>query len=128
MTNAIERSFSRRTALKVMGGAGLAVSSFVMAAPAIVRAQNTSLPKPDFARNMRMIGFTDMAGRPDGVQVMVNKSHAYVGHIFSNGLSVIDVSDPRSPRPVNFIAAPTDTWTPHLQTYGDLLLVINARN
>ncbi len=75
-----------------------------------------------------MIGHTDMAGRPDGVQVMVTRGHAFVGHIFSNGFSVVDVTDPRAPRPVNYIPAPPDTWTPHLQTAGDLLLVINARN
>ena len=128
MTAIFERSFSRRTLLKAMGSAALTVSATGMVAPAIARAAKGELPKPDFARNVRMIGYTDMAGRPDGVQVMVNKSHAFVGHIFSNGFSVIDVSDPRSPRPVNFVAAPPDTWTPHLQTYEDLLLVINARN
>ena len=39
------------------------------------------LPKPDFVRNMKLIGFTDQGGRPDGVQVMVNKGHAFVGHM-----------------------------------------------
>ena len=127
MTQTNHDRISRRTALKAMGGIS-AISAAALAAPAIVRAASAALPKPDFARNMHMIGHTDMSGRPDGVQVMINKSHAFVGHIFSNGFSVIDVTDPRSPRPVNFIAAPPDTWTPHLQTFGDLLLVIHARN
>ena len=111
MTQTNHDRISRRTALKAMGGIS-AISAAALAAPAIVRAASAALPKPDFARNMHMIGHTDMSGRPDGVQVMINKSHAFVGHIFSNGFSVIDVTDPRSPRPVNFIAAPPDTWTP----------------
>ncbi len=114
--------------MKALGAAALTVSATGLAAPAIVRASTSSLPVPDYARNMRLIGHSDMAGRPDGVQVMVTRGHAFVGHIFSNGFSVVDVRDPRAPRPVAYVPAPPDTWTPHLQTAGDLLLVINARN
>ncbi len=85
-----------------------------------------NLPKPDYARNMTLIGHTDQGGRPDGVQVMVNKGHAFVGHMFSKGFSVIDVRNPRDPRPVKYVPAPPNTWTIHLQTHGDLLLVIHA--
>ena len=41
------------------------------------------LPKPDFVRNMKLIGYSDQGGREDGVQIMVNKGHAFVGHMFS---------------------------------------------
>lgn len=86
------------------------------------------LPKPDFVRNMKLIGHSDQGGRPDGVQVMVNKGHAFVGHMFSNGFSVIDVRDPAGPKPVNYTPAPPNTWNLHLQTHDDLLLVVNAKN
>ncbi len=86
------------------------------------------LPKPDFAKKMKLIGFSDQGGRPDGVQVMVNKGYAFVGHMFSKGFSVIDVRDPRNPMPVKYVPAPPNTWAIHLQTHGELLLVINARD
>ena len=54
----------------------------------------TDLPKPDFARNMRIVGHSDQGGRPDGVQVMVHRGHAYIGHMFSKGYSIVDVRDP----------------------------------
>jgi hypothetical protein len=88
----------------------------------------TDLPKPDFARNMRIIGYSDQGGRPDGVQIMVERGFAYVGHMFSKGFSVVDVRDPRDPKPANYIAAPAGTWNIHLQVHGDLLLVINAKD
>jgi hypothetical protein len=88
----------------------------------------SELPKPDSARNMRIIGYCDQGGRPDGVQVMVQRGFAYVGHMFSKGFSVIDVRDARSPRPVNYLAAPPGTWNIHLQTHDDLLLVIHAKD
>ena len=88
----------------------------------------SDLPKPDHARNMRVVGHSDQDGRPDGVQIMVHRGYAYVGHMFSKGFSVIDVRDAKNPRAVNFIAAPPNTWTIHLQTHDDLLLVINAKD
>lgn len=86
------------------------------------------LPKPDFARNMRVVGYSDQGGRPDGVQVMVHRGYAYVGHMFSKGFSVIDVRDPKNPRPALYVAAPPNTWNIHLQIHDDLLLVINAKD
>ena len=86
------------------------------------------LPKPDHARNMRLLGYSDQGGRPDGVQIMVARGHAYIGHMFSKGFSIIDVRDPRRPRPVNYIPAPPGTWNIHLQTHDDLLLVVNAKD
>ena len=84
------------------------------------------LPKPDYCKNMTLIGHSDQGGRFDGVQLMVNKGYAIVGHMFSDGFSVIDVRDPRNPKPVNYVPAPENTWNIHLQAHGDLLLVINA--
>src|SRR5215470_12009730 len=88
----------------------------------------TDLPTPDFAHNMRLIGYSDQGGRPDGVQIMVERGFAYVGHMFSKGFSVVDVRDPRAPKPANYIAAPPGTWNIHLQVHDDLLLVINAKD
>jgi hypothetical protein len=88
----------------------------------------TELPKPDYARNMRVVGHTDQGGRPDGVQVMVHRGFAFVGHMFSKGFSIIDVRDPTNPRAVNYIAAPANTWNIHLQAHEDLLLVIHAKD
>jgi hypothetical protein len=47
----------------------------------------SDLPSPTRARNMRLIGHSDQGSRPDGVQIMVEKRYAYVGHFFSKGLS-----------------------------------------
>ena len=86
------------------------------------------LPKPDYAYNLKIIGHSNQGGRPDGVQLMINKGYAITGHMFSNGFSVIDVRDPRTPKPVKYIPAPPNTWNIHLQAHEDLLLVINAKN
>lgn len=88
----------------------------------------SDLPTPDYAYNLKLLGYSDQGGRPDGVQLMVNKGHAIIGHMFSDGFSVVDVRDPRNPKPVHYEPAASNTWNIHLQSHEDLLLVINARN
>src|SRR5919108_6604839 len=88
----------------------------------------SSLPAPDHARNMRVVAHSDQGGRPDGVQIMVHRGFAYIGHMFSKGFSIIDVRDAKNPRPVDYLAAPPGTWNIHLQAHDDLLLVINAKD
>jgi len=80
------------------------------------------------AHRIRPLGHTDQGGRPDGVQVMVDNGHAYVGHMFSDGITVIDVADPRTPKPVQFVACPPNTRASHIQVHGGLLLAVNAAN
>ncbi len=84
------------------------------------------LPKPDYAHAMRLVGHSDQGGRGDGLQVMVHRGFAYVAHPWSGGFTVIDVRDPKNPGATTFVPAPPSTWTIHLQTHDDLLLVVHA--
>ena len=80
------------------------------------------------SRNVEFISHSDQGGRGDGVQVMVHRGYAYVGHMVSQGFSVLDVRGPRNPKMVSYIHAPTHTWNIHLQAHDDLLMVVNARH
>ncbi len=79
-------------------------------------------------KNVGYLGHSDQGGRADGTQVMVHKGHAYVGHMFSDGITAIDVRDPRAPKAVAFIANPPNTRSHHIQTHNDLLLAVNGAN
>ena len=81
-----------------------------------------------FCTGHAALGHSDQGDRSDGVQLMVHRGYAYVGHMFSKGFTVIDVRDARSPRAVAYVPAPSDTWNIHLQTHDDLLLVIHAKD
>ena len=78
------------------------------------------------SRNISFVSHSDQAGRSDGVQIMVHRGYAYVGHTFSNGITIVDVRDPKHPRVVDFIACPPNTRAIHLQTHEDLLLAVNC--
>ncbi len=77
-----------------------------------------------FSQNLDFVGYTDQGGMPGGTQIMVNKGHAFIGK--NEGVSVIDVRDPRDPRQVNFLDGDKGSWHIHLQTHDDLLMVIDS--
>ena len=79
-------------------------------------------------KNIRFVGHSDQGGRPDGTQVMLHKGHAFIGHMFSDGFSVIDVRDPRAPKPVAFIANPPNTRSHHIQVHDGILLAVQGAN
>jgi len=80
------------------------------------------------ANNVRFLSRCDQGGRPDGVQVIIHKGHAFIGHMFSDGYSVVDVRDSLNPKTVAFVAAPKNTRSHHLQIHGDILLAVNGPN
>jgi hypothetical protein len=84
------------------------------------------MSRADSVKNISHVAYSDQGGRPDGVQVIVHKGFAYVGHMFSDGFSVLDVSDPRAPVPVAFVGMPKNTRSHHLQVAENLLLAING--
>ena len=77
------------------------------------------------ARGMELLSTCDIAGRPDSLQVMLWHGHAFVAHPFTGGFSVVDVRDPRRPRPVAHVPAPPGTLTLHLQLSAGILLATN---
>lgn len=106
---------SRRATLASFASMGL-----IGALPA-GRAAAESLPMNG---RIRHLAYSDQGGRPDGVQVMVKGTTLYVGHMFNNGFTVMDVADPTDPKPIRFIPAAPNTRMHHLQTSGDLLLIV----
>lgn len=81
---------------------------------------------PLASRNIKFVGYSDIDGHADGVQIMVQRGYAYVGHGFSNGITTLDVRDAKHPKVVDFIACPPATRALHIQAHDDLLLAVNA--
>src|SRR3989442_9545744 len=91
-------------------------------------AQNAPVPPEVIGHKIRHLAYSDIGGRPDSVQIMLNRRHLYVGHMFSNGLTILDASDPRRLKPVGFFTGGDYTRTHHLQVAEDLLLLANGAN
>ena len=86
-------------------------------------------PTSPLARNVRRLGHLDL---PGAGQVTVAGSHAYVGHIPNPdhlGTSIVDISDPRSPRVVATITLDDhDSHSHKARVAGDIMIVNHERN
>src|SRR5437867_12214638 len=88
-------------------------------------AQNAPVPLEGTGYKIRHLAYSDIGGRPDSVQIMLNRRHLYVGHMFSNGLTILDASDPRLLEPVGFFTGGDYTRTDPLHVAVHLLLLDN---
>ena len=98
------------------------------AMPLSARAQDKPVPPEGIGHRIKHLSYSDVGGRPDGVQVMVNRGHVYYGHMFSDGVTILDASNPRTLKPVGFFTAGQYTRTHHLQVADDLMLLANGAN
>src|SRR6266571_1243646 len=114
---------SRRAHLQsLMGMAALA------GIPSAAQAADPPIPPEGIGKGIKHLSYSDLGGRPDSIQIMSNRNHLYVGHMFSDGVTILDASDPRTLKPVNFWTAGPNTRTHHLQVAEDLMLVANGAN
>ena len=106
----------------------LALAAAASAPRGLRAASDPPIPPQGIGRRIRHVSYSDQGGRPDGVQVMINRRHVYVGHMFSDGVTILDAADPRRLKPVGFFTAGVNTRTHHLQVADDLLLLANGAN
>ncbi len=81
-------------------------------------AQPGAGPRGAAARGLRLVGYTDLGGRPASHMVVHEAGgqwYLYVGHAWHSGWSVIDVTDPAAPRLVRFVAGPANTDTRQME-------------
>ena len=108
--------------LASLAALGIPISRLAAQAPAV------SIPPEGVGRRIRHLSHSDQGGRPDGVQVMVNRRHVYVGHMFNDGVTVLDATNPRQLKTAGFYTAGAGTRTNNLQIANDILLLANGAN
>ena len=92
------------------------------------KGQENVIPPQGTGKGFRHLSYSDVGGNPDTVQVMLNRKHLYVGHMFSNGVTILNAEDPRKLKKVGFFTGGDFTRTHHMQVSGDLLLLANGAN
>jgi hypothetical protein len=108
------------------------MASHTTAKRAGVRVRGPVLDHP-VAQGVEIIGHTDMDGRPDGLQMQYlerdGRHYLYVGHFWSGGVTILDVTDPASPATVGFVPTPNkDTWHIKVQVADDLMMLPSELN
>ena len=86
------------------------VALFPFAAPAFTDKP----PGPWMARNLRVVGYSEVNRRPPfklAIQQINGRWLLYMGHLWDRGWTIMDVTRPQDPKVLNFIPGPANTWT-----------------
>jgi hypothetical protein len=81
------------------------------------------------AKDLRLVGHSNLGGFGDGMQVVRHREALYVGHMGTTGMgtSVLDLTDPRAPAVMAQIPAAPGSHSHKVQVGNDLLLVNEER-
>src|SRR2546430_17500523 len=91
----------------------LALAAFVFAI-LFAAGASAQIPPGSVASNVRVVGYSEVDGRPPfklSIQQRNGRWYLYAGHLWDRGWTILDVTDPASPRVANFVPGPSNTWT-----------------
>jgi len=80
--------------------------------------------------NIDLVAYHDLGGRPAfklAMQEAGERWYLYMGHLWHRGWSILDVTDPVSPKLVAFIPGPENTWTIQVQVAGRKMITALER-
>ncbi len=60
--------------------------------PSAAQAADPPVPAEGIGHKIKHVSYSDLGGRPDSIQIMSNRNHLYVGHMFSDGVTILDAS------------------------------------
>jgi hypothetical protein len=85
-----------------------------------------NLPPGDYwLDHVEVVGYHDLDGRPGfkmAIQAVAERWYLYLAHLWQPGWSVIDVTEPTTPRIVRSLAGPENTWTIQVQVAGGRMI------
>lgn len=100
----------------------------VLAVPPLT---HNHLPQGWIAKNFEPVGYTDLDGRPAfkmSIKEQDGRWYLFAAHIFHSGLTVLDVTDPKNPRPLTFIPEDPNSFTLQVDLSGDIMITSLEKN
>jgi hypothetical protein len=91
------------------------------------RIRGPRLEQP-IANNVEIVGHSDMGGKLDALQMnyqeVGGRHYLYAGHFWSDGVSILDVTDPAKPVVAGFVPTPNKhTWHIKVQIAENLMMI-----
>jgi len=89
-------------------------------------ARADQIPSGWEASNMRVIGYSGLDGRGGAFKMAIkhvnNKWYLFMGHLWHNGWTILDVTQPEDPKFVKFVPGPDNTNTIQMEFHDNLML------
>ena len=101
----------------VLGLAGLAFSATTAIADPIPAGSKMS--------NMQVVGYSDMQGRPPfklSIKRVGDRWYLYSGHLWDDGWSIVDVTDPKDPKYLKFMPGVPNSWNIQVTLHDNLMI------
>jgi hypothetical protein len=76
-------------------------------------------------KNFELIGYHDLEGNPGikmAMQVVNDRWYLYLGHFWTSGWSILDVTDPSKPQYCKFVQGPKNAWTCQAQVADGIMV------
>lgn len=90
------------------------------------RAAADQIPPGWEASNLKPIGYSGVDGRGGGFKMAIkhvnDKWYLFMGHLWHNGWTILDVTDPTDPKFVKFVPGPDNTSTIQMEFHDNLML------
>jgi len=89
------------------------------------RVAADQIPQGWKAHNMQPVGYSDMDGRPPfklAIKRVGDKWYLYTGHLWHDGWSIVDVTDPANPKYVKFIPGMPNSWNIQVTLHDNLMI------
>lgn len=116
-------TFPRQSLRRLVVASALAAAG-LCAGVVVTRAD--PIPPGWQASNLEAVGYSDLQGRSGAFKLTIkrvgDKWYLFMGHLWHYGFSIVDVTDPRSPRFIKFVEMPTNNWTIQLTHHDNILI------
>ena len=83
------------------------------------------IPQGWKALNMQPVGYSDLGGRPGfklAIKRVGDRWYLYMGHLWHDGWSIVDVTDPASPKYLKFIPGEPNSWNIQVTLHDNLMI------
>jgi len=83
------------------------------------------IPPGSKASNMQVVGYSDMQGRPPfklALKRVGDRWYLYTGHLWHDGWSIVDVTDPRNPKYLKFVPGVPNSWNIQVTLHDNLMI------
>lgn len=104
----------------------LAIALLAFAALLAVRVAADQIPPGWEASNLKPIGYSGVDGRGGAFKMAIkhvnDKWYLFMGHLWHNGWTILDVTDPAGPKFVKFVPGPDNTSTIQMEFHDNLML------
>jgi hypothetical protein len=101
------------------------ITAVLLVTSLTTRVAADQIPQGWKAHNMQPVGYSDMEGRPPfklAIKRVGDKWYLYTGHLWHDGWSIVDVTDPANPKYVKFIPGMPNSWNIQVTLHDNLMI------